>query len=114
VWVELDQSPPYATLCLRRELKGLMQFLLIPARVQDSMNPAIRQAILREGVSVGVVIRSAGTCKRRQAIRSCWWSRPSKSCQPISLRVPTACSMLLLPRMSGLLCSMAGPRPWKA
>ena len=51
VWVELDPLTPFATVHLKQELEALLQRLVDLVRLRERMNPALRQAILREGVS---------------------------------------------------------------
>ena len=51
VWVELDPLTPYATVHLKRELEELLQRPVDLVRMRERMNPALRQAILREGIS---------------------------------------------------------------
>ncbi len=51
VWVELDLLTPYATFHLKQELEALLQRPVELVRLRDRMNPALRQAILREGIS---------------------------------------------------------------
>ncbi len=51
VWVELDPLTPYATVHLKQELEELLQRPVDLVRLRERMNPALRQAILREGVS---------------------------------------------------------------
>lgn len=51
VWVELDPLTPFATVHLKQELEALLQRPVDLVRLRERMNPALRQAILREGVS---------------------------------------------------------------
>lgn len=51
VWVELDPLIPFATVHLKQELEVLLQRPVDLVRLRERMNPALRQAILREGVS---------------------------------------------------------------
>ena len=51
VWVELDPLTPFATVHLKQELEVLLQRPVDLVRLRERMNPALRQAILREGVS---------------------------------------------------------------
>ena len=51
VWVELDPLTPFATVHLKRELETLLQRPVDLVRLRERMNPALRQAILREGVT---------------------------------------------------------------
>lgn len=51
VWVELDPLTPYATVHLKQELEELLQRPVDLVRLRERMNPALRQAILREGIS---------------------------------------------------------------
>lgn len=51
VWVELDPLTPYATVHLKHELEELLQRPVDLVRLRERMNPALRQAILREGIS---------------------------------------------------------------
>jgi predicted nucleotidyltransferase len=51
VWVELDPLIPYATVHLKQELEELLQRPVDLVRLRERMNPALRQAILREGIS---------------------------------------------------------------
>ena len=51
VWVELDPLTPFATVHLKQELEELLQRPVDLVRLRDRMNPALRQVILREGVS---------------------------------------------------------------
>ena len=51
VWVELDPLSPFATVHLKQELEALLQRPVDLVRLRERMNPALRQAILREGVS---------------------------------------------------------------
>lgn len=51
VWVELDPLTPYATVHLKQELEELLQRPVDLVRLRERMNPGLRQAILREGIS---------------------------------------------------------------
>ena len=51
VWVELDPLTPHATVQLRQELEELLQRPVDPVRLRERMNPALRRAILQEGIS---------------------------------------------------------------
>ena len=51
VWVELDPLTPFATVHLKQELEALLQRPVDLVRLRARMNPGLRQAILREGVS---------------------------------------------------------------
>ncbi|TVS05967.1 MAG: nucleotidyltransferase [Cyanobium sp. PLM2.Bin73] len=51
VWVELDPLTPFATVHLKQELEELLQRPVDLVRLRERMNPALRQAILQEGVS---------------------------------------------------------------
>lgn len=51
VWVELDPLTPYATVHLKQELQELLQRPVDLVRLRERMNPALRQAILQEGIS---------------------------------------------------------------
>jgi predicted nucleotidyltransferase len=51
VWVELDPLTPYATVHLKQELEELLQRPVDLVRLRDRMNPALRTAILQEGIS---------------------------------------------------------------
>lgn len=51
VWVELDPLTPYATVHLKQELEELLQRPVDLVRLRDRMNPALRHAILHEGIS---------------------------------------------------------------
>ena len=51
VWVELDPLTPYATVHLKQELEELLQRPVDLVRLRERMNPALRQVILREGIS---------------------------------------------------------------
>lgn len=51
VWVELDPLTPYATVHLKQELEELLQRPVDLVRLRDRMNPALRSAILNEGIS---------------------------------------------------------------
>lgn len=52
VWVELDPLTPFATVHLKQELEALLQRPVDLVRLRERMNPALRQAILQEGVRV--------------------------------------------------------------
>jgi len=51
VWVELNPLTPYATVHLKQELEELLQRPVDLVRLHERMNPALRRAILREGLS---------------------------------------------------------------
>ena len=51
VWVELDPLTPYATVHLKQELEELLQRPVDLVRLRERMNPALRRAILQEGIS---------------------------------------------------------------
>jgi predicted nucleotidyltransferase len=51
VWVELDPLTPFATVHLKHELEELLQRPIDLVRLRERMNPALRQAILQEGVT---------------------------------------------------------------
>ncbi|MGL6134021.1 MAG: nucleotidyltransferase family protein, partial [Prochlorococcaceae cyanobacterium] len=51
VWVELDPLTPFATVHLKQELEELLQRPVDLVRLRERMNPALRQAILQEGIS---------------------------------------------------------------
>jgi uncharacterized protein len=51
VWVELDPLTPYATVHLKQELEELLQRPVDLVRLREHMNPALRRAILQEGIS---------------------------------------------------------------
>jgi predicted nucleotidyltransferase len=51
VWVELDPLTPFATVHLKRELEALLQRPVDLVRLRERMNPALRQEILRDGIS---------------------------------------------------------------
>ena len=51
VWVELDPLTPYATVHLKQELEQLLQRHVDLVRLRERMNPALRQAIIKEGLS---------------------------------------------------------------
>ncbi|MFM9103570.1 MAG: nucleotidyltransferase family protein, partial [Cyanobium sp.] len=51
VWVERDPLTPLATVHLKQELEALLHRPVDLVRLRERMNPALRQAILREGVS---------------------------------------------------------------
>lgn len=58
VWVELDPLTPFATVHLKQELEALLQRPVDLVRLRERMNPALRQAILREGVSTSASMAS--------------------------------------------------------
>ncbi len=51
VWVELHPLTPFATVHLKQELEALLRRPVDLVRLRERMNPGLRQAILREGVS---------------------------------------------------------------
>ena len=51
VRVELDPLTPFATVHLKQELEALLQRPVDLVRLRERMNPALRQAILQEGVT---------------------------------------------------------------
>ncbi len=51
VWVELDPLTPFAMVHLKQELEQLLQRPVDLVRLRQRMNPALRQAILSEGIS---------------------------------------------------------------
>ena len=51
IWVELDPLTPYATVHLKQELEELLQRPVDLVRLRERMNPALRRAILQEGIS---------------------------------------------------------------
>ena len=51
VWVELDPLTPFATVHLKEELEQLLQRPIDLVRLRERMNPALRAAILKEGIS---------------------------------------------------------------
>jgi hypothetical protein len=51
VWVELDPLTPFATVHLKQELEELLQRPVDLVRLRERMNPALRQAILQQGIS---------------------------------------------------------------
>ena len=51
VWVELDPLTPFATVHLKQELEQLLKRPVDLVRLRDRMNPALRAAILEEGIS---------------------------------------------------------------
>lgn len=51
VWVELDPLTPFATVHLKQELEVLLQRPIDLVRLREHMNPALRAAILAEGIS---------------------------------------------------------------
>jgi uncharacterized protein len=50
VWVELDPLTPFATVHLKHELEQLLQRPIDLVRLRERMNPALRNAILEEGI----------------------------------------------------------------
>lgn len=58
VWVELHPLTPFATVHLKHELEALLQRPVDLVRLRERMNPALRQAILREGVSASATMAS--------------------------------------------------------
>ena len=58
VWVELDPLTPFATVHLKQELEALLQRPVDLVRLRERINPALRQAILREGVSASASMAS--------------------------------------------------------
>ena len=58
VWVELHPLTPFATVHLKQELEALLQRPVDLVRLRERMNPALRQAILREGVSASASMAS--------------------------------------------------------
>jgi len=52
VWVELDPLTPFATVHLKQELEQLLQRPIDLVRMRERMNPGLREAILKEGISV--------------------------------------------------------------
>lgn len=51
VWVELDPLTPFATVHLKQELEELLQRPIDLVRVRERMNPQLKEAILKEGIS---------------------------------------------------------------
>ena len=51
VWVELDPLTPFATVHLKQELQELLERPIDLVRLRERMNPALRQAILQEGIT---------------------------------------------------------------
>lgn len=51
VWVELDPLTPFATVHLKEELEQMLQRPIDLVRLRQRMNPALRAAILKEGIS---------------------------------------------------------------
>ena len=51
VWVELDPLTPFATVHIQHELEQLLQRPVDLVRLRERMNPALRAAILQEGIS---------------------------------------------------------------
>ena len=51
VWVELDPLTPYATVHLKQELEELLKRPVDLVRLRERMNPALKRAILQEGIS---------------------------------------------------------------
>lgn len=51
VWVELDPLRPFATVHLKQELEDLLQCPVDLVRLRERMNPALRAAILKDGIS---------------------------------------------------------------
>ena len=51
VWVELEPLIPFATVHLKRELEALLHRPVDLVRLRERMNPALRQEILRDGIS---------------------------------------------------------------
>ena len=51
VWVELDPLTPFATVHLKQELEELLQRPIDLVRLRERMNPELRAAILKEGIS---------------------------------------------------------------
>jgi hypothetical protein len=58
VWVELHPLNPFATVHLKQELEALLQRPVDLVRLCERMNPDLRQAILREGVSASASMAS--------------------------------------------------------
>lgn len=58
VWVELHPLTPFATVHLKQELEALLQRPVDMVRLRERMNPDLRQAILREGVSASASMAS--------------------------------------------------------
>jgi predicted nucleotidyltransferase len=51
VWVELDPLTPFATVHLKQELEDLLKRPVDLVRLHARMNPALRHAILQQGIS---------------------------------------------------------------
>ena len=51
VWVEQDPLTPYATVHLKQELEELLNRPVDLVRLRERMNPALKCAILQEGIS---------------------------------------------------------------
>ncbi len=51
VWVELDPLTPFATVHLKQELQTLLQRPVDLVRLRPRMNPGLRAAIQKEGLS---------------------------------------------------------------
>ena len=51
VWVELDPLTPYATVHLKQELEELLKRPVDLVRLRERMNPALKRAILQDGIS---------------------------------------------------------------
>ncbi|QNI88494.1 nucleotidyltransferase domain protein [Synechococcus sp. ROS8604] len=51
VWVELDPLTPYATVHLKQELEELLKRPVDLVRLREGMNPALKRAILQDGIS---------------------------------------------------------------
>lgn len=51
VWVELDPLTPFATVHLKQELEQLLQRRIDLVRMRKRMNPELREAILKDGIS---------------------------------------------------------------
>jgi len=51
VWVELDPLTPFATVHIKHELEQPPQRPVHLVRLRERMNPALRAAILQEGIS---------------------------------------------------------------
>ena len=58
IWVELHPLTPFATVHLKQELEALLQRPVDLVRLRERMNPALRQAILLEGVSASASMAS--------------------------------------------------------
>ena len=50
VWLELDPLTPFAMVHLKHELEQLLQRPIDRVRLRERMNPALRNAILEEGI----------------------------------------------------------------